>query len=113
MCNIVPTVLCGNKVDVADRQVMPKMITYHRKKVDSDGNPYIQYYDISAKSNYNFEKPFLHLARKLTGDADLQFVEAPMIGLGGPVIDQAMIARYERELAECSKVPLPDPDDDF
>lgn len=26
-----------------------------------------QYYDISAKSNYNFEKPFLWLARKLTG----------------------------------------------
>lgn len=27
----------------------------------------VQYYDISAKSNYNFEKPFLWLARKLTG----------------------------------------------
>ena len=24
---------------------------------------YFQYYDISAKSNYNFEKPFLWLAR--------------------------------------------------
>ncbi|THG07435.1 hypothetical protein TEA_023487 [Camellia sinensis var. sinensis] len=24
-------------------------------------------YEISAKSNYNFEKPFLHLARKLAG----------------------------------------------
>lgn len=29
--------------------------------------PCKQYYDISAKSNYNFEKPFLWLARKLTG----------------------------------------------
>ena len=38
-----------------------KAITFHRKKN-------LQYYDISAKSNYNFEKPFLWLARKLTGD---------------------------------------------
>ena len=37
------------------------------------------YYDISAKSNYNFEKPFLHLARKLTGRNDLQFVEEEVI----------------------------------
>lgn len=38
----------------------PKQIIFHRKKN-------LQYYDISAKSNYNFEKPFLWLARKLTG----------------------------------------------
>lgn len=38
-----------------------KTITFHRKKN-------LQYYDISAKSNYNFEKPFLWLARKLVGN---------------------------------------------
>ena len=41
-----------------------KTITFHRKKN-------LQYYDISAKSNYNFEKPFLWLARKLVGNAQL------------------------------------------
>ena len=41
-----------------------KTITFHRKKN-------LQYYDISAKSNYNFEKPFLWLARKLVGNAAL------------------------------------------
>ncbi|KNE63542.1 hypothetical protein AMAG_08654 [Allomyces macrogynus ATCC 38327] len=45
-------------VDVKDRKVKAKTITFHRKKN-------LQYYDISAKSNYNFEKPFLWLARKL------------------------------------------------
>jgi hypothetical protein len=35
-------------------------VTFHRKKS-------IQYFEISAKSNYNFEKPFLWLARKLVG----------------------------------------------
>ena len=33
----------------------------------------IQYYDVSARSNYNFEKPFLYLLRKLTGFDDLMF----------------------------------------
>lgn len=41
-----------------------KTITFHRKKN-------LQYYDISAKSNYNFEKPFLWLARKLVGNQTL------------------------------------------
>ena len=56
--------LCGNKVDVKERKVKAKTITFHRKKN-------LQYYDISAKSNYNFEKPFLWLARKLVGNAQL------------------------------------------
>jgi hypothetical protein len=45
---------------VKERKVKAKTITFHRKKN-------LQYYDISAKSNYNFEKPFLWLARKLVG----------------------------------------------
>ena len=35
-------------------------VTFHRKKN-------LQYHEISAKSNYNYEKPFLYLARKLVG----------------------------------------------
>lgn len=38
-----------------------------------------QYYDISAKSNYNFEKPFLWMARKLIGDPNLEFVAMPAL----------------------------------
>lgn len=41
--------------------------------------PLPQYYDISAKSNYNFEKPFLWLARKLIGDPNLEFVAMPAL----------------------------------
>ena len=37
----------------------------------------LQYYDISAKRNYNFEKPFLWLPRKLIGDPNLEFVTIP------------------------------------
>jgi GTPase SAR1 family protein len=66
VCEQVPIVLCGNKVDVKERKVKAKTITFHRKKN-------LQYYDISAKSNYNFEKPFLWLARKLVGNPALVF----------------------------------------
>ena len=70
VCENIPIVLTGNKVEIKDRKVKAKQITFHRKKN-------LQYYDISAKSNYNFEKPFLWLARKLCGDNNLHFVEAP------------------------------------
>jgi hypothetical protein len=66
VCDQIPTVLCGNKVDVADRRVKEKQITFHRKKN-------MQYYDVSAKSSYNVEKPIHWLARSLSGDANLTF----------------------------------------
>merc|ERR1711981_1190614 len=72
VCENIPIVLVGNKVDVKDRKVKAKQITFHRKKN-------LQYYDISAKSNYQFEKPFVWLARKLVGDNDLKFVGAPAL----------------------------------
>ncbi|KAL1376209.1 hypothetical protein pipiens_017030, partial [Culex pipiens pipiens] len=42
---IIAILLCGNKIDIKDR-----------------------------KFNYNFEKPFLWLTRKLVGDPNLEFV---------------------------------------
>ncbi|CAL6317460.1 unnamed protein product [Bathycoccus prasinos] len=72
VCEDIPIVLCGNKVDVRNRQVRAKTITFHRKKN-------LQYYELSAKSNYNFEKPFLYLARKLAGNPQLVFTESPAL----------------------------------
>ncbi|EUC62278.1 small GTPase family Ras-related nuclear family (Ran)/TC4 protein, partial [Rhizoctonia solani AG-3 Rhs1AP] len=55
VCENIPLVLCGNKVDVkaslfGERKVKTGAVTFHRKKN-------LQYFEISAKSNYNFEKP--------------------------------------------------------
>ncbi len=99
VCENIPIVLCGNKVDVKvrrglvrpcvrgdenadgsaslrsprarlqERKVKTSGVTFHRKKN-------LQYFEISAKSNYNFEKPFLWLARKLVGCVALT---APML----------------------------------
>ena len=106
MCENIPIVLVGNKVDVKERKVKAKQITFHRKKN-------LQYYDISAKSNYNFEKPFLYLARKLAGDPTLQFVESPALAPPEVTIDPAEQAQYEAELANAAAQPLPDEDEDL
>lgn len=105
VCENIPIVLCGNKVDVKNRQVKAKQVTFHRKKN-------LQYYEISAKSNYNFEKPFLYLARKLTGDPNLHFVEQPAYVPAEVQIDLQAQAINEQELQEAAKMPLPDDGDD-
>lgn len=104
VCENVPIVLCGNKVDVKERKVKAKTITFHRKKN-------LQYYDISAKSNYNFEKPFLWLARALTGKKDLEFASAPALAPPEASVDPALLAQYEAEMASAAQQPLPDDDD--
>lgn len=70
-----------------------------------------QYYDISAKSNYNFEKPFLWLARKLVGDPNLEFVEMPALEPPEVHMDPQMAAMYEKELQAAQATALPEEED--
>jgi GTP-binding nuclear protein Ran len=105
VCENIPIVLVGNKVEIKDRKVKAKQITFHRKKN-------LQYYDVSAKSNYNFEKPFLWLARKLAGDDKLQFVQSTALQPPEATIDEATKLQYEREIEQAAAAPLPDDDDD-
>lgn len=88
-----------------DRQVKAKNIQFHRKRN-------LQYYDLSARSNYNFEKLFLWLARRLTNQPNLQFVgqfaKAPEIQ-----IDTALIAQHEKELNEAQNIAIDDDDEDL
>lgn len=66
-------VICGNKADIKDRKVPWSEIraVFPMTKFD--------YFDISAKSNYNFENPFLGLLQKLTGHHDLVLVDMPPV----------------------------------
>jgi len=105
VCEDIPIVLCGNKVDCKDRKVKPKEIFFHRKKN-------LQYYDISAKSNYNYEKPFLYIARKLTGNPNCNFVAEPALAPSEVPNDPILMAQYEQQLAEANAVPLPENEGD-
>jgi GTP-binding nuclear protein Ran len=105
VCNNIPVVLCGNKAEVKDRKVKAKQITFHRRKN-------LPYYDISAKSNHNFEKPFLWIARKLAGDQDIVFVEAPALAPPLAEIDEEHMKKLDEEMKRALELPLPDCDDD-
>jgi GTP-binding nuclear protein Ran len=105
VCENIPLVLCGNKVDIKDRKIKPKSITFHRKKN-------MQYYDLSAKSNYNIEKPFLYIARKLVGDPNLEFVQMPAVLPPEAEVDHETVKAYEEEIQKAAAMPLPDDDDD-
>ena len=105
VCEGIPIVLCGNKVDVKDRKVKAKQIIFHRKKN-------LQYFDISAKSNYNFEKPFIWLMRKLSGDPNLHLVEETALAPPEVKMDANLAAQYEAALAAAADVPFPEDDED-
>merc|ERR1711934_1206692 len=105
VCEHIPIVLVGNKVDVKDRQVKVKQINFHRKKN-------LGYYDISAKSNFDYEKPFLYLAKKLVGDPHLTFVDTVALLPTEVEINPEVMAQYEKEMQEAQTMPLPEDDDD-
>ena len=87
-----------------DRKVLPKHITFHRKKN-------LQYYDLSAKSNYNIEKPFLYLTRRLLGDSEVHFVEQPAVAPPEIVLDPELVKKQEQAWAEAAATPLMDEED--
>jgi GTP-binding nuclear protein Ran len=101
VCKNIPICLCGNKVDLKDRKVKASTITFRHKKD-------IIYYDISAKSNYNYDLPFLALARKVFEKPDLFFVMN--YGLLPPEtqVDEDMAKQAEMELRMADEQVLPD-----
>jgi GTP-binding nuclear protein Ran len=65
----IPIVLCGNKSDI-NKNLISKVKSKNTFHIEKN----LPYYHTSAKSNYNFEKPFLCLARQVMNDPDLEFI---------------------------------------
>jgi len=82
VCEGIPTFICGNKVDLEER-VVSVNVEIPNLGVNEFGTQ-MGYCDLSVESNHNIEKPFLFLARKLTGMEDLEFVDTPP----SPTIDK-------------------------
>lgn len=106
ICDNIPIVLVGNKVDQKDRKVKARQITFHRKRN-------LQYFDISAKSNYQYEKPFLWILRTLVGDPNLFLTEALALQPSEIAMDHQQIEQLASEWKEVENQPLPDDEDDF
>jgi GTP-binding nuclear protein Ran len=60
----IPIVICGNKYDIENLKVNPLTLI----------PPEVNYYNISSRTNVNCDKPFLDLAKQLTGYEDLVFI---------------------------------------
>jgi len=63
----VPVVVVGNKVDKRNRKVKARHVT----EMIKNG---LRYYDYSNKTEYQFEKPFLYLMRRLMNEAGLNYM---------------------------------------
>jgi len=68
-----PVVVCGNKCDIKDIKILPNEI--NRWLLEGPCFKGVRYYDISVKDNYNLEKPFHELCKRLTGHDDLVFLD--------------------------------------
>jgi GTP-binding nuclear protein Ran len=90
VCKSDKIVIVGNKVDAKERQVKPMDIMIPREMG-------VQYYDLSAKSNYNFEKPFVYLMRNLLDDPNVNIVEAPELQVPEVVIDHHTLSQLARD----------------
>jgi len=84
--------------------VKARQIQFHRKRN-------LQYYDLSARSNFNFEKPFLWLARRLCNNTKLEFV-AEFAKPPQMKIAPEDIQRINEEAAAAANVPIDDEEDD-
>ncbi len=101
VCDNIPIVLVGNKVDVKDRKVKAKQIIFHRKKG-------LQYFDVSAKSNYQFERPFIWLLRKISGDPNLLLVTAPAMRPAEVILPADHIQEVENDAIAAAQMTLPE-----
>lgn len=60
-----PVVICGNKCDIPNRKVI--------ERIDAQDLCNVKYCELSARNKQNLNKPFLELAKQLTGHEDLEF----------------------------------------
>ena len=73
-----PIIICMGKCDV--KRDSEQLARTYRKMAGFAEHGH-QVCVISGKSNYNFEKPFLNLIRKLSHDESITFVEYPVTAL--------------------------------
>jgi len=65
----IPTVVCGNKVDCPNHKITPQIFRNFIR------NNHVTGYEISARSNYQYTKPFLYFLQNI--DPDWNFIDTP------------------------------------
>lgn len=104
VCPNAPIIMVGNKMD-CEVKVNSDEITVLLNKASIKQLGVAKYYDMSAKNNYNFDKPLLAIARQLLDDNTIQFVERAPIK-EEIEMSSAQIASIMREAEEADEIPL-------
>ena len=73
VCDQVPIINVWNKTDLPEEAQFVKTHARINNSIIVQGRRTT--YLVSARSNYNFEKPFLEILRQLTKNPQLQFIE--------------------------------------
>lgn len=105
VCEKIPMILVGNKIDSPEKRIKAKQVIFGGKKS-------LDYVEISAKANYNVIEPFLELMRKLVGDPELEILESPELELPEKEITPDLIATLMDEKHRMNYSP-PHSDEDF
>ncbi len=87
----IPIVICGNKVDLKGENWTQYL-------------PEIPQYLISAKSNFEFEKPLLDILRQFKEDNSIEFVPSEAVAPPEVIPSPALLARYRKELEDLEKL---------
>ncbi|GJU07693.1 GTP-binding nuclear protein Ran-3 [Tanacetum coccineum] len=59
VCGDIPIILCGNKIDMDNKEVHARHLVRFLRQQN------LEYIEISALCNYNFENPFLSFIKSL------------------------------------------------
>ena len=70
ICPLAKLTICGNKVDILEKKVHTTTSSIVAEN--------IPYFDVSTKSKFNCDKPFLSLLREITGHTNLEFLDIPL-----------------------------------
>ena len=68
-----------NNHNVPVVKILNKLDTLKLTKIKKINKSKLNILHVSARHNLNLDKPFLHIARELTGILELQFIETPAI----------------------------------
>ena len=86
-----PIVVCGNKVDIENRQVQFRDVTFPLKY-------HVQYFEISALANYNIDEPFIYLAIRHGVETAPRGVDINLsaLDLAPPEIDTDLVKQHHQ-----------------
>ncbi|CAL6105397.1 GTP-binding_nuclear protein RAN/TC4 [Hexamita inflata] len=92
------------QVAFQNREVRTQAVNWHRKKG-------IKYVEMSAKSNYNYEVPFLLLCRILARDESLNFTQAPALVPAEINMSEQQMNQIHNDMMKANMAALPDQDE--